>query len=417
MIDYVKIHFKNIDTTRLFNLPFLDFKTVVNLKTGVSTTKKTVTYHFCKITIYDNGTVLFTGSIHKMHNSINGVLAPNHNTKDIYKGFNGNKFTFSDMMEIKIHLVELFNCLPKQMIFQNIELGVNTTPYFNPQLFLTGLLYHNGKLFEYKYNNRFSQVKHQRYLLKIYNKSEQYGMSENTLRIELKIIKTEFLKQTGIKTFADVTTETLKRAEILLLKAFDEVVYYDNTISKKNLSKREKQSLKSYSNPRYWINNLKPQHRHRHKKKLEYLIHNYSEDLKKITSKEIVKKCVIINRNYKKPKCVIINSSYIGLNITQNTLTKPCKKCPITGIDLSKEKEGAKYIRNTTIKHLKKNDVSMYYKLCSLLLRNSNPKHTKFEKNIISHLAKQVRNRYYNQRAIKQKGYKNKKSRTQLILF
>lgn len=75
------------------------------------------------------------------------------------------------------------NKKPQQIAFQNIEFGVKTAPGFCPQLFLKGLLYHKGKLFEFKYRNQFSQVKYQQYYLKIYNKSEQYKMGIATLRL------------------------------------------------------------------------------------------------------------------------------------------------------------------------------------------------------------------------------------------
>ena len=227
MIDYVKILFNCIDVTRLYNLPFLDFTSIVNLKTGEESIKKTVNYHFCKITIYESGVVLFSGSIHKFYNSLKGVKAPNYKEQTQYKGFNGNQFNINNIYEVRTYLEKLFDCDSRQMTFQNIEFGVNTNPLFISQLFIRGLLYQKGKLFEYKYNGYYAQVEHQRYLLKIYNKSNQYKMVEETLRVELKIVKTEFLKQTGIRTFEDVTESTLNNATKLLLKTFDEVMYYD----------------------------------------------------------------------------------------------------------------------------------------------------------------------------------------------
>ena len=121
-------------------------------------------------------------------------------------------------------------------------------------------------------------------------------MVEETLRVELKIVKTEFLKQTGIRTFEDVTESTLNNATKLLLKTFDEVMYYDYTIQKKGLTKRQKQTLKNYSNQRYWIYDLESRHRDRHKKKLAGFIINNSNNLHSIIREDIVNKCVIINR-------------------------------------------------------------------------------------------------------------------------
>lgn len=411
LIDYVKILFINIDVTRLYNLPFLDFETGINLKTGETSTKKTVDYHFCKITIYDSGIVLFTGSIHKLYNSLKGIKAPNYKEQNQYKGFNGNQFTLNDILEVRNHLENLFNCQPQQMIFKNIEFGINTTPGFCPQLFLKGLLYHKGKLFEYKFKEHFAQVKHQRYILKIYNKSNQYAIDINTLRVELKIIKTEFLKQTKIKTFADIKENTLNKAKELLLKSFDEVIYYDYTIKKKSLTKRQKQSLINYSNPRYWIYTLDPKYRDRHKKKLLEITRVYSQSLKAKVKEDIIKKCVIINRLSESAKCVTINTSYIGLNITQKHPTKPYKKCIVTGVDISMQKEGSFLLSHTGLKYYHKYNRFEFDKIKNKYL-SKKWIDANFETQI-KELAHNIRNKVNNQKLMQEKYF----NRNQIALF
>jgi hypothetical protein len=85
-------------------------------------------YHFCKITVKTIQTenepnrthVIFTGSIHKMWNGLNGIVAPNFNTNKPYNGFNGNQFTVNDILEMRKHLENLFDCSALQMVFQNI---------------------------------------------------------------------------------------------------------------------------------------------------------------------------------------------------------------------------------------------------------------------------------------------------------
>ncbi|NAS32436.1 hypothetical protein GTQ40_15735 [Flavobacteriaceae bacterium R38] len=297
----------------------MDFKIVVSESTGELSRKRIADYNYCKIIIYDSGIVLFTGSIHKMYNSLHDIKAPNYDKSKIYSGFNGNQFTIDQIFQVRDHLEELFDCTANQMLFQNIELGINTTPSFTPKLYLKGLLYHRNKQFEYRYENNLAQAPHQRYFLKIYNKSRQYNMSMNVLRIELKIIKTEELKTIGLKTFSDVNESTLSKAKEMLLKRFDEVVHYDYTISRKKLTYLEKNAIKNYSNPRYWINDLNPKYRDRHKKRLQKITAKYSKNLHLKLREEIMKKCVIINRLSENPKCVIINSSSIGLNITHYT--------------------------------------------------------------------------------------------------
>jgi hypothetical protein len=402
-MDYIKILLKNLDINHLLNQSILEFKTEVSEKTGLISTKRIAEYHFCKVVIYDSGIVLFTGSIHKLWNSLNGIKAPNHREVKKYKGFNGNMLTIYDVFEVRNHLTKLFNCQPYQMIFQTIEVGVNTLPIFNPQHFIKGLLYHNGKPFEYRFNEHFAQAEHQRFNIKIYNKSNQYKMKNHVLRVELKIIKMEDIKCTGIKTFADINEHTLNKAKELLLKRFSEVVYYDYTIQKDSLTKRQKLTLKDYSNPRYWINELKPKNRDYNKNQLKYFIREYSSNLHKQTAENIVNQFGIINRVSDNYGFGIINHSSIGLNIPNNEH----RKCPVTGYHLSHEKSDAKYICTTTLKHLRKHEKNIFIDLCSQLLKRSK-KRPKYEREIIEHLAKQIRNRFYNQFKIKQTGYNQK---------
>ena len=321
MIDYVKIELKNIDLHRLLSLSELKFYSQVSQQTGEikESTKQIATYHYCNITLYESGYLEFTGSIHKLWNSLNGVKAPNYKSKPD-KGFNGNNFSYLEIIAVKNHLCRLFDCRPNQMIFLNIEFGINTTPKFNPRKFLKGLLYHNGVSFEYKYKGNFAQVVHERYIVKVYNKSGQYGLKNHTLRFEIKIRKTIELGKTSIISFADINRKTLFRGFELLRQRFDELMYFDYTIRKEELSKREILLITNYSNPRYWMDELSSNHRDRQKKKLIQIINEKSENLKIEIDHDLLNKCVIINRFPCRVKCVTINSSSIELNITQRAM-------------------------------------------------------------------------------------------------
>ncbi len=299
--DYTKIIIRDIDSNYLKTHAFLDFKRVVSVSTGEYQNFKVAEHHFCKIKVYDSGFIIFSGSIHKMWNSIKGIKAPFYDKltkqqKEHYKGFNGNQFTINDIFEIREYLKTLFNCEPYQMIFQNIEFGVNANINFNPNKYINGLLFHKGILFEERHKRSFAQVEHQRYFLKIYNKSRQYGMPKDTLRVELKIKRMEEIKHIGIKTFADINTSTLNKAKDLLLKRFDEVMYFDKTIDKNSLTKHEKRLIQKYANPVYWMDDLKPKHRDTPKKKLIEMIQHKSKNLKQQIRESIIQKCVIINQ-------------------------------------------------------------------------------------------------------------------------
>lgn len=281
-----------------------------NEKTKELSTKSVALYHHCKIIIFKNLNtnkinVLFSGSIHKMWNSLNGVKAPNHATNN-FKGYNGNQFNLMQIIEVREHLETLFSCDANQMIFQNIEIGINTQPNFNPQKFITGLLYHSGVMFEHKYKRAYAQVEHKRLFIKIYNKGLQYCMNEPTLRIEIKVRKMIELINTGIKTFADINEHTLNNAFKHLLRRFNEIMYYDNTIKIKTLKSKEKPLIPNYKNKGYWIDDILPQHRDRQKKKLKKFIELHSNNLHAQLRQDLINKCVIINR------------SNIELKLTQN---------------------------------------------------------------------------------------------------
>tara|TARA_R110000796_G_scaffold252631_3_gene389369 strand:- start:29345 stop:30256 length:912 start_codon:yes stop_codon:yes gene_type:complete len=293
MVDYIKLLLTDINLQRLGNLPYLEFIRGVSERTGELLDKKEANYHYCKITVYDTGTIVFSGSLHKLCNSLKNLNPSKFNNN---KGFNGNQFTFKDLVEMKNHLMKLFDCEPDQMQIRSIEIGINAEPEFDPALFIKGLLYHKNKMFEYRYNGDFARVSHQHFDLKIYNKSSQYGMNTFTLRFELKFSKMFEMKSIGIQTFADINQNNLKDACKLLLKRFAEVVYYDKTIYNHGLKKPQIKSLERYSNPRYWIDELKPNHRHRHKEKLNQIILNNSQNLYQKLRTEMIKKCSIITQ-------------------------------------------------------------------------------------------------------------------------
>jgi hypothetical protein len=367
MIDYIKLQLLKIDIIQLLNNKKLDFKTVVSQSTGEVSTKRVATFHYCKITVYDSGIVIFQGSIHKLWNSIKGVYAPNYRSKLNYKGFNGNDFSLIDILKVKRVLCNLFDCKPNQMIFQNIEYGINCKLYININLFIKGLLYHNGVYFDFRYKRSYGEVKHQRYRIKIYNKSKQYQMQENVIRLELSINKMEEIKEMRIKSFDNINTTTLNLLSKALLRRLEEVTHYDYTITKKELSKSNKSLINLYSDPNYWLHTLKPNQRYRQKKNLKKITDNHSDYTFDTIKKELVNKCSILNRLSKNDNCSIINYSYIELN----TLQESTRKCIATGIDLKLEKGNEKHVKAKTIKGLKKYVKDTYIMICSSLLNNT----------------------------------------------
>lgn len=396
MYDYVKLRLDNPNVELIEQSKYLDFIGDLSHSTGqVYEEKRVATFHFCKVTIYKSGSVYFDGSIHKMWNSINGVDAPNRKYGVIYKGYNGNLFTLENVKRCIKILCELLFCKPQQLVIQNLEVGVNIELDFGPEIFIRNLLMHMGAGFETRFAYNYSRVDHERYYYKIYNKGKQYGMSTLTMRLELGIKKSEEMRGWGLKTLRDVNLMTMRKCQEALLKRFDEVLYYDETIRKKELSKRNLKSLKDLSNSRYWLHDLSSNRRYRPKKKLEAIIENHSNNLKVIIAQKTQEKCVIINQESETVECVIINHSSKGLIITQ----PGPRICPVSGYDISMQKNGSFLLSNTGLKYLEKNAPDDYLKLVEVLL-TGNP--NKYERTEYAKLSKQIRNRYNNTRETRQ---------------
>jgi hypothetical protein len=296
LIDYLKILILDVDESTLMNSDKLEFTTEVSMKTGALSTKSVANYHFCRVTVFSSGRTYFSGSIHKMMNSLKGITSPNYQENQFYRGYNGNDFTINDVIDAREHIVNLIGCPAEKMILENIELGVNLSLSFTPKLYLKGLLYHQGKMFEFKHMGNYAQAMHQRFIMKIYNKSDQYGMNEDVIRVELKVIKSKEIEGIGVNAFSDITETTLANAKGLILHRFNEVVHYDYTIDKRMLSKTQTKLIHRYSNPRFWIEELKPNERHRHKKRLSEIISKSSRGIHQIVKDELIKKCSTINR-------------------------------------------------------------------------------------------------------------------------
>ncbi|OWW24059.1 hypothetical protein B4Q04_18320 [Zobellia sp. OII3] len=292
MVDYVKVFLLDVNVERLNNLTCLEFVSGFSERTGVIYEKKVAKYHNCKITVYETGKIIFSGSVHKLYNSLHNIAAPK-NTGIKYRGFNGNLFTLHNFIEVMNHLTNLFDCKPEQMILQNIEIGANIEIDFDPKVFIAGLLFQNGQLFEFRYKRNFAIIHHQHYDIKIYNKSGQYGMTVHTIRVELKYKKMSEVKKIGIQTFADFTSCNFRKAFDLLLKKFDAIVYFDRSIRKDSLTKPQKKAVELYSNQNYWFGGIKPTDRDRPKKNLKKIIEMYSRNFHKMIREGIVKNCLI----------------------------------------------------------------------------------------------------------------------------
>jgi hypothetical protein len=209
---------------------------------------KSATYKNLCFTIYQTGTIILSGSLHKYFN--NGQ----HNYND---------FSYKSFLAVLKDLKDKFGITPKYCILRCLEIGVNINPPVPSNDILNHCFLHKRTVFLDKHNSsegRYKQAEHSQYLIKIYNKALQYSakgfdIPEQILRFEIKFTKMEKVNRLGISTLGDLERIGFQVFEEDLVKECNNILLYDPTIRSRS------RILTKYSNPLYWTMIIKVRNR------------------------------------------------------------------------------------------------------------------------------------------------------------
>ena len=186
-----------------------------------------------EIKIYETGSIYFSGSLHKFYN--NGL----HNHNEFNKGA-----YFETLERIK----SIYGIEPENIRVIQLEYGVNILPPIQTNDILNNLIQHKNKDFEQKISNdngKYYQCEHANYIIKIYNKSLQYGCKNEVLRIEIKQTNWSEHRQQGFNTLHDFNKWNKYQFVNNLLTKWNEVIFYDPT-------NRDVEKWGKYSNVNFW---------------------------------------------------------------------------------------------------------------------------------------------------------------------
>lgn len=252
MYDFNKADLNRMSVDKMKSNPFLNFKAEFSISTGETHDGSKTIASFLGIekfcTINNNQYINLAFSFHKYHND------GSHNYND---------FKIIDFVKALIDLSEKFEIDPYLAHVHNIEFGVNLSLPFKTKCLLDSIISYKSK--EYKketYNGRGYLLKFEfdQYELKIYDKGFQYkrkfGIHENIVRFEIKVVKMQYLKSKGIdiKTYSCLlNSNNIAKLSNLLCKAFTELIIFDSSINLKNIkNKSEMEILLNGRNPKYW---------------------------------------------------------------------------------------------------------------------------------------------------------------------
>jgi len=220
-----------------------------------------------------------SGSLHKYFNSKFNIEPDNPRHKNT--GYNYNDFSFDQVVIAIIDLADTIGRSPEELIFSNIEFGINIRHFFNTKDILRGLLLWNDK--ELNKDDWYNYFKLTQYCFKIYDKGAQYGLNYPLVRLELKYKKMEQLNKLGLFTFNDLISnisiyESMRDKIIHEFSA--KLIFFDYTIDKTKLKGRDKERNLEYRNPKFW-HDLEKKERHRLKTYLNRMIERFSQNVRK----------------------------------------------------------------------------------------------------------------------------------------
>lgn len=246
MIDGIKAILTNkLDEIR--SCPLLEFMQTdkTSVKTGEVESVKYRIARYRGLTFIDKGNIIeMRGSIHIYNN----------------KGrHNYDNFGLSDIHRVLFELENKLFIQVDEAEIKNIEFGVNLDVDFNPADFLNSLIVHKSQLFTHRIaaNMNYRECEHSQFFIKIYDKGKQHGLDRSILRIELKFIKMEKINSLGIKYLSDLLD--LKKLQMLreeLLRVYDEILIGDLKMEPEGLSPKNQLDYANGHNPLYWASKL-----------------------------------------------------------------------------------------------------------------------------------------------------------------
>jgi len=399
MIDYSKVNNLPVSVEQILSHEQLMFPLSNVATTGELLNRAQVAHYGMMELVVKGGYVKLKGSYHKHAQG----------------GINHKDFTFSDIQRVIEELVDAFKFDPKDAAFNFIEIGVNIEVSTDPTSLIKNFLRYRHKEFETlpvtgKGFGRKCEL--QRMIIKVYNKSLQYGLPFHLLRFEVKVTRMEFLKQYGIDR---LTMDDLKRPDVypkllnMLLDVFDRILLFNPDIDMNSIQNQKDRELVLQGRfPEYW-KELPRQRKSEQIKRFTELAgtNNLKKELKeliavkwnKLLNPDILTTSSNELRNEipdKLTTCwqaplILTNEQSGRINTTINGYSIIC---PVTGLDISMQSDRSKFLTTKGVEFYYINRPEIFISKLFNLLTNR-MKLEKLEKQF-EEIAHAVRRKQYN---------------------
>lgn len=299
---------------------------------------------------------------------------------------NGNDLTPQNCIKIISNILNYLNMESQDFdLFKvvNIEFGLNIIPETDVKNLIDNLLFYrrtkfiipNKKTPYFKITNATKNK-----LLKTYAKGLQfidlpkYGIDPNTFRFEVKSKKSCNIKKYGIDLLTDLfKIETYQSLEQEIINEWQNVLIINTTPYFSELKTDEVQFVKSANKIEFWDDLKGETNRNklsRYKEKY-YRILKGKNNLHTQIKGQIIDKFLSWSSGADLPQETPINKGKHHkekhrpkeINGQSAPPNQNRRVCLVTGLDISAQRQGSKFIREKTIKMIKETDPEIYHKL------------------------------------------------------
>jgi hypothetical protein len=190
--------------------------------------------------------------------SIKGSLHKYQNVKAKKGNQNFDDFYFSQIEKQIRGLIKKYK-IENSTSITNLEFGFNLAVEKDPQIILdSNILMNNlkapNKNLKFSGKGDLKEFQMTDYSIKIYNKSKQFKLDTNILRVELKITQKRFLQKLGIFKLEDLLNKDAFFRLFEALRDKIEGLVLIDVFQDKIMLDTDKNKLNKYSNPNFWIN-------------------------------------------------------------------------------------------------------------------------------------------------------------------
>lgn len=312
----------------------------------------------------ENGSVIGYG-----HLEIN--ISPHYHFNQYHH--NGNDFTpiqaIKTINDILTYLgIKGNECNALKVV--NIEFGINIIPDTDIKNLINGLYFYKKtpfKIGEFPYFRITDATSYKK--IKAYAKGLQfsdvpeYGINGNTFRFEVKTKQFKNVATYGINTAIDLLNlETYNRLGQSLLNEWDFILCSNKEPDLSNSNTDEVSFIEQGKNVEFWSKLISEKHRNTFQlnKEKYYKMLGRKNNLHQQIKTKIVDKIFIYSKCANSTQRTPINREKLQKEINTSTLINlenaHFNKCLVTGLDISMQKKGSKFLCFAGLKYYKENE-------------------------------------------------------------